>query len=79
MPIFEYTCLKCGKEFERLVLGKDVEVRCPSCEATEVSKHFSTFAFKSGTKFVASAGPSCGPCVPPTPSACTACPSMTKR
>jgi len=79
MPIFEYRCLKCEAEFEKLILGKEVEVRCPSCDSAEVAKKFSAFAFKHGDKFVASAGPtSCGPCTPATPSACSTCP-VTRR
>jgi putative FmdB family regulatory protein len=35
MPIFEYKCLKCGKEFEHLVIpaNRDEEAACPKCES----------------------------------------------
>jgi putative FmdB family regulatory protein len=33
MPILQYKCPKCGKEFESLVKKFDVEVFCPDCSA----------------------------------------------
>ena len=30
MPIYEYTCTKCGKDFEELVFGDDLPA-CPHC------------------------------------------------
>ena len=32
MPIYEYTCTKCGKDFEELVFG-DALPACPHCGA----------------------------------------------
>ena len=32
MPILQYKCPKCGKEFEELVKKYDDEVRCPECK-----------------------------------------------
>ena len=34
MPIYEYTCTKCGKDFEELVFGDDLPAR-PHCGAAE--------------------------------------------
>ncbi|RJP57376.1 MAG: zinc ribbon domain-containing protein, partial [Deltaproteobacteria bacterium] len=31
MPIYEYKCDLCGKEFEELVLGSSPKVNCPKC------------------------------------------------
>jgi putative FmdB family regulatory protein len=32
MPIFEFKCPKCGKEFDNLVMpGKEVIAECPDC------------------------------------------------
>jgi putative FmdB family regulatory protein len=32
MPILQYKCPKCGKEFEELVSKFDVAVNCPNCK-----------------------------------------------
>ncbi|HVA01992.1 MAG TPA: zinc ribbon domain-containing protein [Terriglobia bacterium] len=58
MPIFEYACHKCGKVFEKLVLGKKPEVtKCPHCGSPRTEQQFSSFA-TSG----ASAKPGGGGC-----------------
>lgn len=48
MPIFEYRCQKCGHEFETFVWSsRDEEtLRCPKCEAEEVTKLLSSFSSK---------------------------------
>ncbi len=40
MPIFEYVCKKCRKEFELLVRGGE-EPACPACGKKELAKQFS--------------------------------------
>lgn len=72
MPIFEYVCKGCGEEFEELVFGSDEDVACPACGAGDVGRKVSTFAFKSGSKFVSSASSSCQGCTP-GPSGCSGC------
>ena len=72
MPIYEFTCKKCGEEFEELVSsgGGDV-VECPKCSATAVERRMSAFAFKSGGKFTPSSGGSgCSSC---SSSSCSSC------
>lgn len=45
MPIFEYVCKKCGREFEKLVPSASVKPSCPTCgEEREVAKKLSKFA-----------------------------------
>lgn len=46
MPIYEYRCLKCAKEFELLVLPSTL-VACPSCESQELEQLLSGFAVSS--------------------------------
>ena len=46
MPIYEYHCEKCGKDFECLVMGSD-EPECPHCESKEVSRLLSACGFVS--------------------------------
>ena len=42
MPIFEYVCNDCNKEFELLV-SRDENVNCPSCSSEHLSKLYSRF------------------------------------
>ncbi len=46
MPIFEFECLDCGVEFERLVrkAGAISEVACPMCGSSRIEQKISTFA-----------------------------------
>ncbi|PID58579.1 FmdB family transcriptional regulator [candidate division KSB3 bacterium] len=62
MPIYEYHCTECGCDFEKLVFKRSEPVACPSCQAWEVQKKFSTFGMKSGEKVVSSSASSCGSC-----------------
>ena len=61
MPIFEYHCNECDKDFEILILG-DQEVSCPDCTGKNVSKLLSTFSHKSEGGFSSSKGSSCNTC-----------------
>ena len=47
MPIFEYSCKRCGKEFEALVLATTGVPTCPACQSTELEKLISSPAIKS--------------------------------
>lgn len=49
MPIYEYTCKKCNKIFESLVLSSsDIKgIKCPECGSDEVQKMLSSFSFGS--------------------------------
>jgi putative FmdB family regulatory protein len=46
MPIFEYRCRACGKEFEQLVL-KGTTPACPACQGEDLERLISTPAVKS--------------------------------
>ncbi len=51
MPIYEFKCGHCGKEFERLVFStSDDPVICPSCGSAETRKVLSVFAGASADK-----------------------------
>jgi putative FmdB family regulatory protein len=62
MPIYEFVCEECEHAFEKLVSTSRSRVRCPKCESAKVSKQFSAFAFKGGSRFVSSRGGGCGSC-----------------
>ncbi|MDO4583763.1 MAG: zinc ribbon domain-containing protein [Planctomycetia bacterium] len=48
MPIYEYRCEKCGKEFEELVRGKE-KPHCPACGSEELGKKLSAPAAPHST------------------------------
>ena len=49
MPIFEYSCKGCGKEFEALVLPTTGAPKCPACDSPDLEKLISSPAIKSDT------------------------------
>jgi len=70
MPIYEYSCSKCG-EFEKLVFG-DQEVVCPQCGGN-VKRVMSACSFKSAAgdfKSSGGGGSSCSGC---TSTSCATC------
>jgi len=73
MPIFEYHCMKCDKDFEVLVFG-DQKVSCPTCNGTKIKKFLSTFSHKSEEGFSSSEGSSCGSC---SATSCSSCGSSS--
>jgi len=64
MPIYEYECNSCGKEFELLVRNSSHAPECPGCRGTELRKKMSAFAAITG------AASSAHPELPP---ACQGC------
>ena len=44
MPIYEYQCASCGKEFELLMRGSSPLPQCPACSSSELRKKLSAFA-----------------------------------
>jgi putative FmdB family regulatory protein len=63
MPIFEYTCLDCGRDFETIVFKSSEKVCCPHCHTENLEKKMSKFAFKGADRFVGTgSSSSCGSC-----------------
>ena len=51
MPIYEYHCQTCGREFEALVLPNSGAPTCPDCQGTALERLRSLFAVSSeGTR-----------------------------
>ena len=48
MPIYEYQCAACGKEFEALVRNSAAAPTCPACNGSELRKKLSAIASISG-------------------------------
>jgi putative FmdB family regulatory protein len=48
MPIFEFVCTECSKQFEELVRSSSAidDVTCPVCGSRYIKKKVSTFASK---------------------------------
>ena len=65
MPLFEFVCTTCEKDFEELVRSSSAidEVTCPVCGSTQVKKKISKFASKvigsSSFSFNSSSSASC--------------------
>lgn len=48
MPIYEFHCNDCNKDFEELVRLSDPTAACPACGSRNVKKKMSACAFKTG-------------------------------
>jgi putative FmdB family regulatory protein len=55
MPLYDFHCKACGREFEALVRVQDPPATCPSCKGTDVEKLLSTFAVSTAEKTAAAA------------------------
>ena len=63
MPIYEYKCSKCKKEFEKLVFaGDDNDISCPECNSSKVAKKMSATSFMGASSLgkCATGAPSAG-------------------
>jgi putative FmdB family regulatory protein len=50
MPIYEYSCTKCGQRFEKLQKNAEAgTVLCPNCGSAEVIKEISSFSSHGST------------------------------
>jgi putative FmdB family regulatory protein len=48
MPIYEYQCRACAKEFEAIVRVSDDPPTCPACHSADIERLVSLFAVDSG-------------------------------
>ena len=65
MPIYEFKCGACGKEFEKLcAVGKDRRIQCPECGGRRSERRFSLFGVRSSGRATAASGSkaSCSSC-----------------
>lgn len=63
MPIYEFTCDKCGHDFEEIT-NSDTSRACPYCGSTETRKMMSTSARRprGGEDYSAPSSGGCGGC-----------------
>ena len=47
MPIYEYRCKECEKDFEKYVPGATSSVACPACASEQVMRKLSVFGLKT--------------------------------
>lgn len=63
MPIYEFLCKKCGKQFEALVsIGGEKGVSCKICGNRDIQKLFSSFGIGGGSSKLKSASNGCSTC-----------------
>lgn len=63
MPIYEYHCEDCGKEFEKLMSFSDPNVNtpeCPACKSNHTRKRLSTVAAFSNRSGSSTGSSGCG-------------------
>ena len=61
MPLYEYACRQCAKEFEALVRASDTP-SCPVCRSDDLQRKLSVFAAHTAGGGADSAMPAIGPC-----------------
>ena len=63
MPLYEFTCKKCGHQFEELLTLSEMEagkLKCPACQSKRVERGFSSFATGGATGGIGFSGGGCG-------------------
>jgi len=51
VPLYEYLCRKCSKQFEALIFGADVPT-CPACQSTDLERLLSVVAVAAASRRV---------------------------
>lgn len=71
MPIYEYSCQRCGRDFEVLLKTLNEEVSCPFCGGRELKRLMSVCAISTSEGFRStSSKASCTGC---TATSCASC------
>jgi putative FmdB family regulatory protein len=47
MPVYEYRCRGCGKDFEKYLPRTSSGATCPSCDSADVMRKLSVFGMKT--------------------------------
>ena len=70
MPLFEYVCIDCDAEFEKIVPTSKTKVKCTKCSSARVDKKLSVFAVAGGGTEANFDAPGCGTCGADQPGMC---------
>jgi putative FmdB family regulatory protein len=62
MPIYEYRCRACEKDFEKYVPGASTKVACPACASGDVTRKLSVLGVGVNAGMVASSMSGGGGC-----------------
>ncbi len=73
MPIYEYRCTQCHKEFECLVLGSNEAISCPDCEDERVKRLMSACNYKSSGDYSSSSSSASSNCSTCSSNNCSNC------
>jgi putative FmdB family regulatory protein len=69
VPLYEYVCRKCSRQFEELIRGTregTTVARCPACDTTDVRRILSVVSVGHADATAAAPGPApCGSCGDP--------------
>jgi len=70
MPLFEYVCVECGSEFEKIVPTSKTKVNCNQCQSPKVDKKLSVFAVAGPSNDIDFNSAGCGTCGADQPGMC---------
>ncbi len=65
MPIYAYRCLRCGEEFEKLILSaaQAGQVVCPRCQSEETERRPALFGLGGAAGMSGAVDSGCAPAV----------------
>ena len=64
MPLYDFSCARCGEEFEELVSAGE-SPDCPKCSSSEIERKLPVFAIGGSQAMGAGAAEDCGTCGDP--------------
>lgn len=75
MPLFEFKCKVCHRNFEELIRNEaDFQaLKCPHCSSKDVEKLLSPFGFSCGSSIVTSVSSGSSACSTCTARSCDTC------
>ncbi len=70
MPIYEYECRDCGRQFEKIVYRASSPTVCETCGSSRVEKRYSAFAVVASGSVRSEAPAGCSTCGAERPGMC---------